>query len=130
MGDGGIALIGIGESNSENRSVEAVEKALVNPLLDVDVSGAKGALINISGGTDMTLEDARKVVETVSQKLDEDATLIWGAQISEHLSNTIRTMLIVTGVKPSQILGREGTRVLPETSKKEMETELGIDFLD
>ena len=50
MGGGGVALIGVGESDSENRAVEAVEKALANPLLDVDVSGANGALINVSGG--------------------------------------------------------------------------------
>src|SRR3989344_167913 len=65
MKGGGVALIGVGESDTENRAVEAVEKALSNPLLDVDITGANGALINISGGPDMTLEEARKVVETV-----------------------------------------------------------------
>ena len=50
MGNGGVALIGVGESDTENRAVEAVEKAIQNPLLDVDVEGANGALINVSGG--------------------------------------------------------------------------------
>ncbi|MBI2144491.1 cell division protein FtsZ [Candidatus Woesearchaeota archaeon] len=126
MGGGGVALIGVGESDSENRAVEAVEKAINNPLLDVDTSGASGALINISGGPDMTLEEARKVVETVSQRLDPDARVIWGAQIYEDLAKTVRAMLIVTGVKSSQILG---ARRLPQ-AKKEMETELGIEFVD
>ncbi len=127
MGNGGVALIGVGESDTENRAVEAVEKALNNPLLDVDVSGANGALINVSGGNDMTLDEARKVVEVVSERLDEDARVIWGAQISEDMSNTLRVMIIVTGVKSSQIFGRGG---LTEKRRKDVETELGIEFVD
>ena len=128
MKQGGVALIGVGESDTENRAVEAVEKAINNPLLDADVSGANGALINVIGGEDMTLDEARKVVETVSGKLDDDARIIWGAQISKDLEKTIRTMLIITGVKSSQILGAG----IKETDKKkqEIETELGIEFLD
>jgi len=126
MGDGGVALIGVGESDTENRAVEAVEKAISNPLLDVDISGASGALINVSGGQDLTLSEARKVVETVSEKLDEDARIIWGAQISDDLENTLRVMLIVTGVSSPQIFGHKTT---PE-KKKEIEEELGIEFVD
>jgi len=128
MKGGGVALIGVGESDTENRAVEAVEKAVNNPLLDADISGANGALINVIGGEDMTLDEARKVVETVSEKLDDDAKIIWGAQISKDLDKTIRTMLIVTGVKSSQILGAG----IKETDKrkKEIESELGIEFLD
>jgi cell division protein FtsZ len=128
MKQGGVALIGVGESDTENRAVEAVEKAINNPLLDADVSGANGALINVIGGEDMTLDEARKVVETVSEKLDDDARIIWGAQISKDFEKTIRTMLIVTGVKSSQILGAG----IKETDKRkqEIETELGIEFLD
>ncbi|MFH1668694.1 MAG: cell division protein FtsZ [Candidatus Woesearchaeota archaeon] len=128
MGKGGVALIGVGESDSDNRAVEAVEKAINNPLLDVDISGATGALINICGGTDMTLEEARTIVETISDKLDPDAKVIWGAQISEDLHNTIRTLLIVTGVRSTQIFGPE--RKMSDKKKREMETELGIDFID
>ena len=128
MGSGGVALIGVGESDTENRATEAVQKAIENPLLDVDISGATGALINVAGGPDMTLEEARKVVETVSTKLDEDARIIWGAQISEDLEGTIRTILIITGVKSTQIFGP--ARKLVEKKKKEIESELGIEFLD
>jgi len=128
MKGGGVALIGIGESDTENRAVEAVEKAVNNPLLDVDISGANGALINVIGGEDMTLDEARTVVETVSEKLDEDARIIWGAQISKDLEKTIRTMLIITGVKSSQILG-SGIKER-DKRKQEIETELGIEFLD
>jgi cell division protein FtsZ len=128
MKGGGVALIGVGESDSENRAVEAVEKAINNPLLDVDISGANGTLINVVGGQDMTLDEARKVVETISEKLDDDARIIWGAQISKDMEKTIRTMLIVTGVKSSQILG-SGIKTT-DKRKKEIETELGIEFLD
>ena len=128
MKGGGVALIGVGESDTENRAVEAVEKAVNNPLLDADISGANGALINVIGGEDMTLDEARKVVETVSEKLDDDARIIWGAQISKDLEKTIRVMLIVTGVKSSQILG-SGIKT-SDKRKQEIETELGIEFLD
>lgn len=128
MGKGGVAMIGIGESDTEQRSTEAVEKAISNPLLDVDIAGANGALINISGGSDMTLDEAKKVVETVSEKLDEDANIIWGANISEDLGKTLRTMLIVTGVKSPQIFGP--SRRIADKNKKEIENELGIEFVD
>ncbi len=128
MGSGGVALIGVGESDTENRATEAVEKAIENPLLDVDISGATGALINVAGGVDMTLDEARKVVETVSGRLDEDARVIWGAQISEDLEGSIRTILIITGVKSTQIFGP--AKKLVEREKKEMESELGIEFVD
>ncbi len=128
MGKGGVAMIGVGESDTENRAVEAVEKAINNPLLDVDVSGATGALINITGGKDLTLDEAKLVVETISQKLDEDARVIWGAQISEDLEKTIRTMLIVTGVYSPQIFGPQ--KKLGDNLKKDIEEELGIEFVD
>jgi len=127
MGNGGVALIGVGESDTENRATEAVERAINNPLLDADITGANGALINVAGGPDMTLEEARRVVESVSEKLDEDARVIWGAQIAEDLSGMIRTMLIVTGVKSSQILG--GVKKPKTKDQKEAEMELGIEFM-
>lgn len=128
MGKGGVAMIGIGESDTEQRSTESVEKAISNPLLDVDVSGANGALINVAGGPDMTLDEAKKVVETVSEKLDEDANIIWGASISEDLGRTVRTMLIITGVKSPQIFGP--SRKIADKNKKDIENELGIEFVD
>ena len=128
MSNGGVAMIGVGESDTESRAQEAVEKALNNPLLDVDISGASGALVNISGGPDMTLDEAKKVVETVSEKLEEDSRIIWGAQIYEDLERTIRVMLIVTGVKSPQIFGPQ--RGLKDKRKSEMENEFGIDFID
>jgi len=96
--DSGTAIIGIGESDGENRAEEAVEEALHSPLLDADISGAKGALVNVSGGPSLTLEEAEKVVGRVSEVLDPDAQIVWGAQISEEMKNDLRVLIVVTGV--------------------------------
>ena len=130
MENGGVALIGVGESDSENRAVEAVEKAISNPLLEVDVGGASGALINVCGGPDMTLNEARKVVETISDRISEDARIIWGAQIMEDLAGTLRVLLIVTGVQSSQIFGTLPKKIKKAGKIKEIEKELGIEFID
>lgn len=130
MGKGGVALIGMGESDSENRAQEAVMKAISNPLLDADIQGANGALINVIGGEDMTLEEVRKVIEAVASKLDEDARIIWGAQIAPDLHKTLRVMLIVTGVKSSQILGLSQLQTEKVQGKKQIGVELGIEFVD
>ncbi len=125
---GGVSLIGVGESDSQERATEAVEKALNNPLLDVDVSSANGALVNIIGGNDMSLDEAKKVIEYIGEKLNGDAKLIWGAQLSKDMEKTMRVMLIVTGVKSSQILGHEDTR--EERIREDMSDELGIEFYE
>jgi len=96
--DSGTALIGIGESDTEKRAEEAVEEAIHSPLLEADISGAKRALINVVGGTSLTLSEAGKVFGKVSEVLDPDAYVICGAQISEEMKNNLRVLLVVTGV--------------------------------
>ncbi len=127
MGSGGLAMIGMGESDTENRALESVEKALNNPLLDVDIEGAVGALVNVSGGSDITIKECQEIVEGVSTKINTDAKIIWGAQIIKELGDTIRAMLIVTGVKSSQIYGPEKTYTVEK--QKEIERVLGVDFV-
>jgi len=128
MVNGGVSLIGMGESDSQQRAIEAVEKAIQNPLLDVDISNAAGALVNIVGGADMSLDECKLIIEEVGEKLSPDAKLIWGAQISEDMEKSIRVLLIVTGVRSSQILGRDET--LESIKHKEIEEELGIEFFE
>lgn len=128
MVDGGVSLIGMGESDSGQRAVEAVEKAIQNPLLDVDISGATGALVNIVGGPDMSLDECKRIIEAVGNKLSPDAKLIWGAQISDDLEKSLRVLLVITGVKSSQILGREDS--IDDIKHKEIEEELGIEFFE
>lgn len=103
--DGGIAMIGIGESDTENRAAEAVDEALNSPLLDVDITGAKGALVNVVGSPDMTLEEAERIVGRVSEALESEAHVIWGAQISENMKNSVRVMVILSGVHSPYVLG-------------------------
>ena len=98
-----------------------------NPLIEVDISNATGALINISGGENLTLDEARRIVETVSSSLDPKAKIIWGAQIYKDLDKTVRTMVIITGVSSEQIFGEENTYF--GKKKEEMKSELGIDFM-
>ena len=128
MQNGGVSLIGMGEADSNNRATEAVEKALQNPLLDVDITGAAGALINIIGGPDLSLDEAKKIIANVGDKISEDAKMIWGAQISEDMEKTVRVMLIITGVKSSQILGHGDS--LESRKQAEIEDELGIEFVE
>lgn len=128
MVNGGVSLIGLGESNSKYRAQEAVEKAMQNPLLDVDISNASGALINVIGGSDMSLDEYKTVVGTIGDKLSPDAKIIGGAQISEDMGNSIRVLLIATGVKSPQLLG--GGESLESLKHQEIEEELGIDFFE
>ena len=128
MTNGGVAMIGVGESDSPERATEAVEKAIENPLLDVDITDATGALINITGGLDMTLEEAKKVIESVLRKISPNAKMIWGAQLSEDMDKTLRVLLIVTGVKSPQILGKKETTKTRKT--KNMSDEFEIDFME
>ena len=128
MNNGGIAMIGMGDSDSENRAVEAVERALNNPLLDIDITGAKGALINVSGGVDITIRECQKIVETIATKLSPEAKIIWGAQIVKELGDSIRTMIIVTGANSPAVLMPQ--KVYIKEKKKEAEKVFGIDFID
>lgn len=128
MSNGGVSLIGIGESDSaQNRALEAVERAIHNPLLDVNIEDAKGALVNVIGGPDMSLDEYKKVMEQINNKVSPDAKIISGAKISPDMEKSIKVLLIVTGVKSSQILGSEKKFTNKESGLSE---ELGIKFLE
>ncbi|MFH1774867.1 MAG: cell division protein FtsZ, partial [Methanobacteriota archaeon] len=128
MEGGGVAMIGMGESDTENRAAEAIDKAINSPLLSVDITGAKGALINVVGGEDLTLAEAEQVVEVVSERLDPKANIIWGAQIENELKGLIRVMLVITGVRSRQILGPE--EIMRPRRETDLRRELGIDFIE
>ncbi|WP_416838911.1 cell division protein FtsZ [Haloferax sp. DFSO52] len=108
MERGGVAMIGLGESDSESKAQESVKSALRSPLLDVDISGANSALVNVTGGTDMSIEEAEGVVEEIYDRIDPDARIIWGTSVDDELEGMMRTMIVVTGVESPQIYGRNG----------------------
>jgi cell division protein FtsZ len=100
--DGPSAVIGLGESNSENRAEEAARRAFSHPLIDADITGAQSALVHVSGGSDMTLKEAREAIRFLSRKLDPGARIIWGLNIDKALKHTVKVMLIVTGLKEKE----------------------------
>ncbi len=106
MGEGGVAMMGMGESQSEERAEEAVEQAINSPLLEVDVSGASAALVNVTGGVDMSVYEAERVAEYVQERISPDARIIWGATVDKSLEHRLRVMVVLTGVESRQILGR------------------------
>lgn len=110
MNEGGVAFVGIGESDEpdpEDRVEAAIEEALNSPLLgSIDLHEAKGALVRVVGGPDMTVSEAQKAAEIVSQRISKHARLIWGCSIEPSLENTVKILLIVTGAKSDAVLGR------------------------
>ena len=121
-------MIGIGESDSEHRVEEAVRWALTNPLLDVSYEGATGALIHVSGGNDLTLDEVSKVGELVTEALDPDANVIWGARVSDEMKGKLRIMTIITGVNSPYILGKTNKKQSVVRATR-MSEELGIDLV-
>jgi len=123
MERGGVAMIGMGESDSDDKAADSVKKAIRSPLLDVDISGATAALVNVVGGPDMTMEEAEGVVQEVYNRVDPNARIIWGAQVDPEMQNKMRTLLVVTGVRSPQIYGRN-EKLTPKVQKQ-----FDIDFL-
>ena len=126
MANGGVSLIGMGESDSNDRAMEAVEKALNNPLLDVDIKNASGALVNVIGGPDLSLEEYKQIIQKIGEQLSPEAKLISGAQISKDLEKSLKVMVVVTGVKSPQISGER--LPIEEARRQDMESEFGIEF--
>ena len=123
---GGVAAIGVGESNSSDRAKDAITRALENPLLEVDYTGAQGALVHITGGPDLRLDEVNLIGETVSQYLDPSAQVFWGARILPEFEGRVQVIVIVTGVKSPYILGP----VSYETPvSREISQALGIDII-
>ncbi|MBI2651780.1 cell division protein FtsZ, partial [Candidatus Woesearchaeota archaeon] len=127
MSNGGVAAIGVGASDTKNKVEEAVKGALSNPLLDISYKGATGALIHIEGGNDMTLDEVNRVGELVTESLDPDANVIWGARVSEEMKGKLTVMTIITGVHSPWILGKVDERTRRQEATR-FNKELGIDF--
>ncbi|MCL4399434.1 cell division protein FtsZ [Candidatus Parvarchaeota archaeon] len=131
MSNGGVALIGTGESDAKDKRLESVvEKVLNNPLIDVDTSTAKGMLVDVSGGPSLTLEEANKVVDMINKRLPEDIMIIWGSHILPDMKNAIKVLAIITGVSSKQITGKSINEEKEAKQRQEVEEELGITFLN
>ncbi|KYH12445.1 cell division protein FtsZ [Neorickettsia sp. 179522] len=97
----GKALMGTSEASGENRAVKAAENSIANPLLDnLSVQDAKGILINITGGPDMTLFEVDAAANCVREKANENVNIIFGSTCSESMSNVVRVSVVATGISP------------------------------
>ncbi len=126
MKKGEVAVIGIGESDSSDKVNESVRQALTHPLLDVDYRGATGALIHITCGPDLKLEEFSQVGELVTENLNPEANVIIGARINKEFEGKVRVITIMTGVKSPYVLGK--ARESDSAMASEM-SELGIEVL-
>jgi cell division protein FtsZ len=129
---GGVAVVGVGESDAPNRAEEAVRNALKSPLLDVDYTGATGALIHVVGDNHMTIEEANRVGEIVTEMMGHDALVIWGARAKPSEDGFLKVTLMMTGVNSPKIQRGYGT-MMPklydiESSFAEPETSLHLDL--
>ncbi|MEO5619810.1 MAG: cell division protein FtsZ, partial [Cypionkella sp.] len=99
MDEMGKAMMGTGEASGENRAVEAAEKAIANPLLDeISLHGAKGVLINITGGYDLTLFELDEAANIIREKVDPDANIIVGSTLDTSLEGVLRVSVVATGI--------------------------------
>jgi cell division protein FtsZ len=124
MKDGGVAMVGIGESDSDrNRIEEAVQAALHCPLLGkLSLSEAKGAMVRVVGGDDLTIAEAEKAAEIVTSSVSPNARVIWGCSIDHELEKTVQILLILTGVKSEYLKGKDS--IVIESGKR-----AGIDMV-
>lgn len=130
MRSGGASFMFVGEASMKSSPEKIVRAALKNPLLDVDYRGAGACLLHLTGGPDMTMKEAAAIAGALTQELDPEANVIWGARIRPDLAGKVRLMAIITGVKSAQILSgtnaererpshlRSGRRKIDEAPRK------------
>ena len=104
MSKGDVAIVGMGQSNSPERAEEASRNAMEHLLLDVDYGGADGALIHVSGGPDMSLGEAVRAAEYVTEMMGDKAMVIWGSRVDPDLNDILRVNLVLTGIRSPQLV--------------------------
>lgn len=129
MGSKGLSVIAVGESQSVNKVDEVVEDTLKNALLDVDITGATGCLVHITGGTELTLGEANAVGEMLTEQIDPNAAVIWGSRIDPTFENKIEVIAIFTGVKSPFIKGSKKYRGEKSTASRNYDDDFGLDVL-
>jgi cell division protein FtsZ len=118
---GGVAMIGLGAAKGPGRAEAATMEALHSPLLELDMSDARGALINVVGGSNLTLGEAERCAQIIQEQISPNAKIIWGAAVDESLSDELRVMLVLTGVKSDQIHGATENRQLRALRNRQIE---------
>ncbi len=114
-------MIGIGGASGDNRAEEATLEALHSPLLELDLSDARGALINVVGGPNLTLGEAEAAAQIIKEQISEHARIIWGAAVEEGAGDEMRVMVVLTGVKSKQIHGASENTQLKALRSRHLE---------
>ena len=110
MSERGMAIMGIGESEGENRARDAAQKAISSPLLeDISIHGARGVLINVTGNTDMTLMEVSEASTLIQEQAHEDAKIIWGLVYDETMQDSLRITVIATGFEERAVIDEDRT---------------------
>ncbi|CQR71313.1 Cell division protein FtsZ [Sporomusa ovata DSM 2662] len=115
MSDAGSALMGIGFGTGDNRAITAVEAAIKSPLLEMSIDGAKGVLLNFTGGPNTTLFEVNEAADIIAKAADPEATIIFGATIDEAFEDQVRVTVIATGFDPLPLkvsAGKSETKVI------------------
>jgi cell division protein FtsZ len=124
MGNGGVAMLSVGEGKGTNKVEDAIKSTLEHPLLDISYEGAKGALIHIAGGPNLTLGEATKIGEGITNAFDNNANVIWGARLMPELGDKVVVTAIMTGVTSTSLLGNLDTEKQKVPQAYEMIEEL------
>ncbi|MDR4886582.1 cell division protein FtsZ [Bacillus sp. HNG] len=103
MSNKGSALMGIGVATGENRAAEAAKKAISSPLLETSIDGAQGVLMNITGGTNLSLYEVQEAADIVASASDQEVNMIFGSVINENLKEEIVVTVIATGFKETEL---------------------------
>jgi cell division protein FtsZ len=123
MSEMGLALMGTGTASGENRAIEAAQRAISSPLLeDITIAGARGILINVTGGVDLTLYEVNEAATLIQEEAHEEANIIFGAVIDESLRDEMRITVIATGFGKAE----EANVPLPESLRAAPEREATV----
>ena len=126
MSDQGLAHMGIGKGSGENRATEAAKQAIQSPLLETSIEGAKGVLLNITGGANLGIFEVNEAADLIRQSVDPDANIIFGAGVDETLNDELKITVIATGFdatkKQKEILQKEIIEIKQQEEINENET--------
>ena len=129
MSDTGSALMGIGIGTGDNAAVAAAEAAINSPLLETSIQGARGVLLNITGGSNLSLFEVNEASQIIAEAADEEANIIFGSVIDESLNDEVHVTVIATGFddRPAKVAGATATETaIPVTPETEEPTKLGV----
>jgi cell division protein FtsZ len=119
MSGQGLAHMGIGQASGENRALNAVKQAIQSPLLETSINGARGVLVNITGGMSMGIHEVNEAAKLIEEAADPEANLIYGANIDESMGDMVKITVIATGFGEATVKKMEGALFEKEDKKAE-----------